>query len=332
MTRVDHPISISVIMPTYNTDINMLKSSVESILGQTFRDFEFIIMDDGTTNGSEEYLKSLTDDRIRIITNPQNIGITKSLNIGLGEARGKYIARMDADDISLPERFEEQFNYMENHPEAVMCGSWGEDFGQTSILRKTYISDMDHYRIKMFFYYPGPMHPTMFIRHDTLSKYKIAYDERLRYAQDYALCVALANHGVIKVLPKVLLRRRIHQKRISDEHYKTQKQCSMMTQKRLLVDLLGDVTDEEVSLHYKYSYEKHFSGIADACRCFYWYLKLVHANNRAGKYPKRKFISYACKLFILITAQSLMPIGTSMIISIKNRITITKADNTILHK
>lgn len=320
MTRMTYPVSVSVIMPTYNTDIEILKDSVESILRQTFRDFEFIIIDDGTTNGSDEYLKGLTDDRIRIITNPQNIGITKSLNIGLGEARGKYIARMDADDISLPERFEEQFNYMEIHPDTVICGCWVEDFGQTAILRKTHISDMDHYRIKMFFYYPGPLHPTMFIRRETLSEYRIVYDERLRYSQDYALCVDLADHGVIKILPKVLLQRRIHQKRISSEHYRTQKQCSMMTQKRLLAELLGDVTDAEVSLHYQYSYEKLFSGIADACRCFRWYLKLICANNRAGKYPKRKFIVYACKLFILITTENLMPVVAAMIISIRNRI------------
>lgn len=324
MTRMTYPVSVSVIMPTYNTDIEILKDSVESILSQTFRDFEFIIIDDGTTNGSDEYLKTLTDDRIRIITNPQNIGITKSLNIGLGEARGKYIARMDADDISLPERFEEQFNYMEAHPETVMCGCWVEDFGQTTFLRKTHISDMDHYRIKMFFYYPGPAHPTMFIRRETLSEYKIAYDESLRYSQDYALCVALAEHGVIRILPKVLLHRRIHQKRISSEHYRTQKQCSMMTQKRLLAGLLGDVTDAEVSLHYQYSYEKLFSGIADACICFRWYLKLIRTNNKVGKYPRRKFIIYACKLYILITAQSLMPVGTSMIISIRNRIGLHK--------
>ena len=123
---------ISVIMPTYNTELSILKEAVESILTQTVPDFEFIIIDDGSANGSDEYLNSLRDERIRIIRNPQNIGITKSLNIGLKEATGKYIARMDADDISMPTRFEKQYAYMESHPDVVMCGSWMEDFGQST--------------------------------------------------------------------------------------------------------------------------------------------------------------------------------------------------------
>ena len=97
---------ISVVMPTYNTEVSILKEAVDSILNQTFGDFEFIIIDDGSTNNSVEYLKSLQDQRVKIIRNDTNIGITKSLNIGLRAAKGKYIARMDSDDIAFPDRFE----------------------------------------------------------------------------------------------------------------------------------------------------------------------------------------------------------------------------------
>ena len=114
---------ISVVMPTYNTQISILREAVDSILNQTFSDFEFIIIDDGSANDTYEYLKSIPDERIKIIKNDTNIGITKSLNIGFRAARGKYIARMDSDDIAFPDRFEKQYAFMESHPDVFVCGS-----------------------------------------------------------------------------------------------------------------------------------------------------------------------------------------------------------------
>ena len=94
-------------MPVYNTPVDVLKEAVDSIVNQTFTKYEFIITDDySTLSETEEYLKSLADSRIRIIKNPENLGITKSLNIAMRAAKGKYIARMDSDDISLPSRLE----------------------------------------------------------------------------------------------------------------------------------------------------------------------------------------------------------------------------------
>ena len=114
---------ISVVMPVFNTPVSFLREAVDSIINQTFKDFEFIIIDDGCTGSCSEYLESLSDPRIRIIHNERNLGITKSLNIGLREARGKYIARMDDDDISIPIRFEKQFAFMESNPDIILCGS-----------------------------------------------------------------------------------------------------------------------------------------------------------------------------------------------------------------
>ena len=125
---MEYPVPISVVMATYNTPTPFLKTAVESVLNQTFTAFEFIIVDDASTNESVDYLKGLTDERVRIVRNSSNLGITKSLNIGLREARGKYIARMDADDISLPQRFEKQYLFMEANPDAIICGSKVVDF------------------------------------------------------------------------------------------------------------------------------------------------------------------------------------------------------------
>ena len=137
---------ISVIMPTYNTPVEMLSKAVDSVLGQTYRDFEFIIIDDYSTDASVEYLASLQDERVKVIRNPQNLGITKSLNVALSHAKGRYIARMDSDDICLPKRLEKQLAFMESHPEVIVCGTWIETFGDTSYVMKRVIPEQEYLR------------------------------------------------------------------------------------------------------------------------------------------------------------------------------------------
>lgn len=316
----DYPEKISVIMPAYNTDIQYLREAVESILNQSFKDFELIVIDDGSTNGTWDYLSSLSDNRIRLIRNKTNIGVTRSLNIGLRAAKGQYIARMDADDVSVPERLEKQLACMEMHPGTVMCGSAVQNIGDATNIRRTRIKDMDTYRIKTLFYYPGPLHPTMFIRHSILDAHGIEYDESLIYAQDYALCAELGKLGTVEILPDVLLNRRVHSSRITQKHYKTQKQCSIKTQKKLLHELLDSVTEEEAMLHYRFSYEKRFEGAADFFRCVSWYMKLIRANNQRKVYPRIRFALYATRLLVLITGQSAIPGATGIIVSIRSRL------------
>jgi glycosyltransferase involved in cell wall biosynthesis len=115
---------VSVIMSVYNGE-RYLREAVESILGQTFTNFEFIIIDDGSIDQTAMILQTIDDERIRVFRNQKNIGLASSLNRGLGLARGEYVARMDADDISLPERFEKQVEFLDNHPMAcVVSGGY----------------------------------------------------------------------------------------------------------------------------------------------------------------------------------------------------------------
>ena len=113
---------ISVVMPAYNAE-NYIREAIDSILAQTFRDFEFLIIDDGSTDHTVEIIRSYSDSRIRLYQNERNMGVAATLNRGLDLARGEYIARMDADDISLPERFAKQAAYMDAHPDVAVCGS-----------------------------------------------------------------------------------------------------------------------------------------------------------------------------------------------------------------
>lgn len=133
---------ISVILPVYNGE-KYLKEAIESILNQTYTNFEFIIIDDGSKDSSLEIIKEYEKEDERIVAvSRENKGLIATLNEGIEKAKGKYIARMDQDDISLPNRFEEQLKIMENDKEIVVCGSWINVFGEN---RKEKISKYFQY-------------------------------------------------------------------------------------------------------------------------------------------------------------------------------------------
>src|SRR3989344_8977423 len=122
MTSTSNTPPITVLLSVYN-DSRFLKSAIESILNQTFSDFEFLVINDASTDNTAEIINSFSDPRLKTITNSHNLGLTKSLNIGLKEAQGKYIARLDADDISLPDRLKIQHDFMESHPDIALSGT-----------------------------------------------------------------------------------------------------------------------------------------------------------------------------------------------------------------
>ena len=115
---------VTVLLSTHN-DLRFLPQAVESILSQSFGDFEFLIIDDGSTDGTTEYLSSVSgeDPRVRVLSNERNIGLTRSLNLGLGSARGRFLARMDADDVSAPQRLARQVTFLERNSDVGVVGS-----------------------------------------------------------------------------------------------------------------------------------------------------------------------------------------------------------------
>lgn len=284
-------VSISVVMPAYNVEISILQEAVESILSQTFQDFEFIIIDDCSTDGTFRYLEGLQDERIRLIRNPEHLGCTKSLNIGLNEARGKYIARMDSDDISLPTRFEKQYKYMERHPDVILCGTNVEYFGIQQSKDHRKVKNMDSYRVEMLFHNPGPMHPTAFFNHALLDRYQIRYDEKLTCAQDYGLWAVISRYGKVHILDEILVRYRIHDRQVSCQFKERQVECDKIIMERQLRELLGNVTREEVELHQRYG-SGYVKGLGISEEAYHWFRKLVETNDRVRLYKKSELDFY----------------------------------------
>jgi glycosyltransferase involved in cell wall biosynthesis len=207
---------ISVIMSVYN-NIEYIEDAVDSILNQTYRDFEFIILEDGSNDGSREKLieYSEQDARIKLIQNEKNKGLTKNLNHGLDIAQGKYIARMDGDDIAMPTRFEEQVKHFEADGELVLIGT-----GYYTIDNNTerYRLTLDSYDKKvttwLSIFTPPLMHPSSMYR-KSLMELGLRYDEKTFPAEDFDFWSRIMQHGTCYLIPKPLIDYRLHDNNIS---------------------------------------------------------------------------------------------------------------------
>ena len=194
---------ITVLMPVYNGE-SYLREAIESILNQTFPDYEFLVVNDGSTDSSPEIVKeyAVEDARIRLIDNRLEKGIVGALNTGLNEAKGDYVARMDADDISLPHRLAEQVRFMDDHPEVGVCGTWMstiEDGGS----RLWFSFPADHERIKIGLLFYTPLaHPTVMIRRAYFEKYGLRYEECFEHAEDYELWTRCVDLFLCAIFPK----------------------------------------------------------------------------------------------------------------------------------
>lgn len=204
---------VSVVMPAYNVEL-YVEEAVRSILNQTFCDFEFIIVDDGSTDRTPEILRTFTDPRIRLLFNEKNEGNYPARNRGCRLARGKYIAVMDADDVALPERLEKQVRFMEEYPEVLACGTAYRLMGENrSIVEPTEWVEIRYILMSTF----CMSHPTILFRADTMRQVGF-YRTDSRYAEDYDLALRLARLGKIVNLPDILLERRRHQEQISSRY------------------------------------------------------------------------------------------------------------------
>ena len=202
-------IKISVIMPVYNTKEEFLREAIESILNQTFSDFEFIIINDGSTNNAEDVILSYKDERI-IYLKQENQGIVSALNNGWDKAQGKYIARMDSDDISFPDRFEKQIRFFDANPEYSLVGTQARILGTNRIIKlPADIKLMDLLADCTF------MHPTIMFRKADFDKYNLRYTEEAKYAEDYLLYARAVNHLKMTNLNEVLLDYRIYRENSS---------------------------------------------------------------------------------------------------------------------
>ena len=275
------PPSISVVMSVNNSEL-YLKDAIESILNQTFDDFEFIIIDDGSTDYSADIIKSYEDQRIVFLQNDKNMGLARSLNRGVGFSRGKYIARMDADDIAKSERLEKQIFFMEKNPHIDLCGSWIEYFNDTSDAEKRlWKTPATHDEIKTYLIFGSPVaHPSIMVKREFFSQ--LRYQETYEVAQDYALWTESIDVFQFANIQEPLLRYRVHGNQIGQTQKKAQTDRSLRLQKKILQRLNIVMDEKEENIHAKLcSYET--DNIDETEK---WLKKIVEKNRSIGYFDQ----------------------------------------------
>ncbi len=244
---------VSVVMSVYNGE-EYLSDAIESILSQTMEELELIIIDDGSSDASLELIKGYKRQDARIVLiSRENRGLIASLNEGIGQARGKYIARMDADDISLSERLQVQVDFMEQNPNIGLSGTWIEAFDEsgTKVIGRY---SVDHPMLRCELLFSSPFaHPSVMMRSELLRDNGLSYDKAYVDAEDYELWYRCAKVTRLANIPQVLLRYRLLAQSVTrkaDRDDASREKVLREVYRHLLDDLGIQPSADEMDLHY----------------------------------------------------------------------------------
>ncbi|MDO4195973.1 MAG: glycosyltransferase [Prevotellaceae bacterium] len=226
---------ISIVLPVYNAE-QYLQESLNSILEQTYTDFELLVLDDGSTDKSIEIVEAYSDNRIRLFRGNHNFIAT--LNKGIAESRGKYIARMDADDVMVLNRLQKQVKIMEEYPDVAVCSSCAEAFGLQHGIMGSGLGLIDK-PLPYLLYGNFLIHPATMIRKSFLVDNGVKY-ANCPFAEDYKMWFDIARHGgKFFVLPEALLRYRFSESQVSYQNTKEQLDSALSIQQDIMELLLN---------------------------------------------------------------------------------------------
>lgn len=273
---------ISVVMAV-RTGMPFLSEAVESILNQSFQDFEFIVIDDASSDGSSKFLSEIRDKRVRVITNRKQLGLSRSLNKGLAVAQGKYVARMDHDDLSLPGRLEAQFYFLETNPRIDVLGTWSRTLGLPREQTWNYPTSDVEIRAEMLFS-SVLVHSSVMFRRSTFVKNKLRYDPKVARAQDYELWTRGSEHLRFANLGKIFLRYRVHPQQVGRKHGGQQQTVAAKVRLRQLKGLGLRPSPTEIRLHNSISQWRFPSSRAELLEVETWLLEVRAANKQTHRY------------------------------------------------
>jgi len=240
--------AISVVMPVFNME-NYISEAMESIINQTFVDFEFIIIDDASTDNTKNIIDSYKDSRILRINNNIKKGNHISRNLALEICKGKYVCMMDADDISCLDRLEKQYVFMENNLKYAVAGTDIHIIFENNF-QTTFQYLRDEREVKVHLLQDNVCsHPSLILRKDFLHKYNIKYDEEYYYSADYNLLLDISKVGNITNIPEFLLFYRKHPEQISSKKLNYQKMYRNQIQLKQLSNFKVRPSIDEFNVH-----------------------------------------------------------------------------------
>lgn len=271
---------ISVLMPSYNAE-NYIAEAIESVLKQSFADFEFIIIDDGSTDSTLSLIQSYKDDRIKLIKNKHNY--IDSLNLGITTASGKYIARMDADDIMNVDRLKIQHSILEEEQEITVCSSWMTMFGNNSlngIIAKSIFGIIENPLVH-FLKKDIVFNPTTMMRRDFVTNYSLKYKKKYIYAEDYKWWVEVAKlKGMFYIEPQSLHYYRISDGQASNKYKEIQEKTSIRIKNEIINYLISGSSRKDILLELHDAMElAKKNGLVDNKDIWTFFFNIFNNNN-----------------------------------------------------
>lgn len=271
---------VSVLMPVYNAEA-YLKLAIESIINQTYKNFELILVNDGSTDKSEMIIQDFKDPRVILINNPENKGLIATLNHGISICKGTYILRMDADDISSLDRIEKQVAFMEEHLNVGVLGGYMKDLGNgSSAVHKFYT---DHESIKCNLLFNSALaHPTVIFRKNIIDNLSLVYSQEYKDAEDYELWERLSSVTTFSNLPEVILQYRIHANQVSQSKSASQMASADKVRLRVLAKLKIEPSKDEILIHRQISTGGSIQNLEQLNLLELWLLKILEANEEVN--------------------------------------------------
>lgn len=282
-------IFVSVIMPVYNTKENYLRKAMSSILEQTHREFEFIIINDCSEEWCSNILKEYADPRIKIYNNEKNMGVAKSLNKGLKLATGKYIFRMDSDDVSTKSRIELQIAYMEKYKEIDVLAGVTNIIGTDNFSGICRDNSNETKRIQLLFGNIEFPHPTVVFRKDFLTNNNLFYDENLKNSEDYYMWIECADRGNIAIIQRQVLFYRDHEQKVGRVNKNEEILFDKEIKKKSIRKLIPDCSQREEELFVHFKDVKLYGDVTENLKLI---SKLIYANEQKNIYNQTKFKRY----------------------------------------
>jgi len=280
---------VSVIMPVYNGE-KYLREAIDSILTQTFTDWELVCINDGSIDSSVKIIQSYAEPRIRLINNQGNKGLAITRNIGLDEARGRYIANLDCDDWSYPERLAKQVAFLDNNPDFGLVGSYIETIDKNGeiVPNGTWIFSAPAKEIPIIMIFSNyfAQSATMIRKSSLPSKH---YRLDLPPAEDYDLWIRLAEKSKVYNLPEVLTQIRNHGENTSLRHKTNYPKIMPLIYRYQLESLGVKFTTEELERHYSFSVGELSETVETVKKMRDWFTKLHLSNIESKRYDKILF-------------------------------------------
>ena len=298
---------LTVVMPVFNGE-RYIERAIESVLIQTFKNFELLIINDGSTDGTNDIINSFKDDRIRFIDLPENKGVANCRNLGLEEAKGEFLAWTDCDDINVSTRFEKQINFLQDNLGFGGCGTWLSRFKGEDIYYITQAYENPKKIKAALLFNPSTIpNATVMLRMSKIREYNLRYNAKLPISEDYDFIFRCSQHLKFTNLQEVLYKYRDSETSITkqfDEEEINNYNIYKIIYREALGTLSIPPTESNLKIHFNTCSRLIFERFSEYVECYNWLLKIELDNRKEKLYSNKALNKVLAHQFLFITKKA----------------------------